>query len=76
MFHHFDPVCHSNYLQFNIFFVQINEELTNAYMVFHAEGLAEIELHYTAQLTVQPVRSFENGGHRFPVAESALPAVR
>ena len=28
-----------------------------------------------AQITVQPVRVFENGGHHFPAAESALPAV-
>ena len=41
-------------------------------MVFHAEGLAGIELHYAAQLTVQPVRSFENGGLHFPAAESSL----
>ena len=44
-------------------------------MVFHAEGLAGIELHYTAQLTVQPFRGIENGGHAFPAAESALPAI-
>ena len=31
-----------------------------------------IELHYIAQLTVQPVRGFENSGHYFPAAESAL----
>ena len=31
--------------------------------------------HYVAQLTVQPVRGFENGGHHFPAAESVLPAV-
>ena len=48
---------------------------TSAYMVFHAEGLARIELHYTAQLTVQSVRGFEIGDHHFPAAESALPAV-
>ena len=48
---------------------------TSAYMVVHAEGLAKIELHYTAQLTIQSVRGFENGGHHFPAAESALPAV-
>ena len=34
-----------------------------------------IELHYAAQLTVQSVRGFENGGHHFPAAKSALPAV-
>ena len=49
--------------------------LTSAYMVFHAEGLAGIELHYAAQLTAQSVRGFENCGHHFPAAESGLPAV-
>ena len=44
-------------------------------MVFHAEGLAGIELHYAAQLTVQPVWGFENGGLHFPAAESSLPDV-
>ena len=44
-------------------------------MVFHADGLAGIELHYAAQLTFQPVRGFENGDHHIPAAESALPAV-
>ena len=34
-----------------------------------------IELHYNAQLIIEPVRGFENGGHHFPAAESALPAV-
>ena len=34
-----------------------------------------IELHYAAQLTVQLVQGFENGGHHFPAAESALPTV-
>ena len=34
-----------------------------------------IELHWTAQLTTPLVRGFENGGHHFPAAESALPAV-
>ena len=48
---------------------------TSGYVVFHAEGVAGIELHYAAQLTVQSVRGFENGGHYFPAAESALPAV-
>ena len=33
------------------------------------------ELSYTAQLIVQPVRGFENGGHHFPAAELSLPAV-
>ena len=41
-------------------------------MVFHAEGLVGIELHYAAQPTIQSVRGFENGGHYFPAAESAL----
>ena len=49
--------------------------LTSAYMVFHAEGLVGIELNYAAQLTAQSVRGFENCGHHFPAAESALPAV-
>ena len=40
--------------------------------MFHAEGFAEIELHYTAQLTIQPVRGFVNGSHHFPAAESPL----
>ena len=44
-------------------------------MVVHEEGLVGIELYYTAQLTVQPVRGFENGCHHFSAAESALPAV-
>ena len=35
-------------------------------------ALARIELHYAAQLTVWPVRGFENGDHHFPAAESAL----
>ena len=48
--------------------------VTSAYMVFHAEGLAGNELHYAAQLTVRPVRGFENSGHHFPAAESVLPA--
>ena len=34
-----------------------------------------IELHYTAQLDCSVSRGFENGGHHFPAAESALPAV-
>ena len=45
------------------------------YIVFHTEGLAGIELHYTAQLTVEPGRGFENNDHHFPIAESALPVV-
>ena len=45
------------------------------FMVFHAEGLAGIELQYAAQLTVQPVQGFENDSHHFPAAESALHAV-
>ena len=44
-------------------------------MVFRAEGLAGIELHYVAQLTVQSARGFENSGHHFPSTESVLPAV-
>ena len=44
-------------------------------MVFHAEGLAGIRLHYAAQLTVQLVRGFENGNHHFSAAESAVSAV-
>ena len=44
-------------------------------MVFHAEGLAGIKLHYAAQLSVRPVREFKNGVHHFPAAKSALPAV-
>ena len=48
---------------------------TSAYIVFHAEGLTGIELHHAAQLTVQPVRGFEDSSHHFPAAESALPAV-
>ena len=32
------------------------------------DGLAGIELHYTAQLAVQPVRGFENGGDYFLAA--------
>ena len=49
--------------------------ITSAYMVFHAECLAGIELHYAVQLTIQPVRDFENGGHHFPAAKSTLPAI-
>ena len=40
-------------------------------VLVHADGLAEIELHYAAQLTVRPVPGFENAA-----SESALPAVR
>ena len=29
-------------------------------------------LHYAAQLTIRPVGDFENSGHHFPAAESAL----
>ena len=54
---------------------KLYNEITSAYMVFHAEGLAGIELHYTAHLTVQPVGGFENSSHHFPSAESAFPAV-
>ena len=56
-------------------FASISIRATSAYMVVHAEGLTGIELHYTARLTVQPVRGFENGGHHFSAAESSLPAV-
>ena len=42
-------------------------------MVFHAEGFAGIELHYTAQLTVWSIRGFSC--HHFPAAELALPSV-
>ena len=48
---------------------------TSAYMVFHAEGFAGIELHYAAQLTIQSAQSFEDDSHHFPSAESALPTV-
>ena len=48
---------------------------TSAYMVFHAEGFAGIELHYAAQLTIQSAQSFEDNSHHFPAAETALPAV-
>ena len=41
-------------------------------MVFHAEGLVGIK---SLSLTIQPVRGFENVGHHFPAAESALHAV-
>ena len=45
-------------------------------MVFHAEGLTRIKLHYTAQLTIRSVQGFENSDQpHFPAAESALPAV-
>ena len=44
-------------------------------MVVHAEDLAGIELHYTAQLAIQPVRGFENGGYHFPAIESWLSAI-
>ena len=43
--------------------------------VIPCRGPLGIKLHYTAQLTIQPVRGFENGGHYIPAAESALPAV-
>ena len=46
--------------------------LVHTYVVFRAEGLAGTKLHFAAQLTV---RGFENGGHHFSAAESALPAV-
>ena len=36
---------------------------------------ASRESSCTAQLTIQPVRGFDNGGRHFPAAESALPAV-
>ena len=49
--------------------------LACAYMAFHAEGITGIELQYTSQPTFRPVRSLENDGHHFLVAESALPAV-
>ena len=48
---------------------------TSAYMVFHAEGFAGMELHYAAQLTIQSAQSFEDDSHHFPAAELALPAV-
>ena len=34
-----------------------------------------IELHYATELTIQPIRGFENGGHHFPAVESPLTAV-
>ena len=54
---------------------EVLNEITSAYMVFHVEGLTGIELHYTAQLNVWPIRGFENSSYHFPAAESALPAV-
>ena len=51
--------------------IGLDPYLTSAYMVFHAESLAGIELHYA----IQSVRGFENSGHHFPAAESALPTV-
>ena len=47
----------------------------SAYMVFHAEGFAGMELHYAAQLTIQSAQSFEDNSHHFPAAESALHTV-
>ena len=48
---------------------------TSAYMAFHAESLAGIELHCSADHSASLRLLRQNGGHHFPVAESALPAV-
>ena len=60
--------------------------LTSAYMVVHAEGLAGIELHYTAQLTIPYYRPFSQSealrtaaitfplpNHPYPLSVNLLP---